>query len=96
MLLREKKGERYVGYKGSEIGNAAASGSARLCVGRKQEVYVKLKNKIETGTRIKSQSRYYKVSPRDHAITKHSAFLSSHRCQIHKNPHTAFYDCPIV
>ena len=38
MLWREKKGERYVGYKGSEMGNAAASGSIRLYVERKEEV----------------------------------------------------------
>jgi hypothetical protein len=50
MLWREKKGERYVGYKGSEMGSAAASGTVRLCVGRNEEVYVKLKKKIETKT----------------------------------------------
>jgi hypothetical protein len=96
MLWREKKGERYVGYKGSEMGNAAAGGAVRLCVGRNEEMYVKLKKKIETKTRIKSQSRHYKVFFGDHAITEHSAFLSSHCCQIHKNPHAAFYDCSIV
>ena len=58
----KKKGEKYVGYKGSEMGNAAASGTVRLCVERKEEVYVKLKKRIETKTRIKSQSRYHKVS----------------------------------
>jgi len=96
MLWGEKKGERYIGYKGSEMGNAAASETVRLCVGRNEQVYVKLKKKIETKTRIKSQSRYYKVFFGDHAITEHSAFLSSHHCQIHKNPHAAFYDCSIV
>jgi enterochelin esterase-like enzyme len=84
MLWREKKGERYVWYKGSEMGNAAVGGAVRLCVGRNEEMYVKLKKKIETKTRIKSQSRYYKVFFGDHAITEHSAFLSSHCCQIHK------------
>ena len=91
-----KKGEKYVGYKGSEMGNAAASGTVRLCVERKEEVYVKLKKRIETKTRIKSQSRSTRYLFKDHAITKHSAFLSSHHCQIHKNPHAAFYDRLII
>ena len=62
MLWREKKGEKYVGYKGSKMSNVAASRTVRLRVERKEEVYVKLKKNIETKTRIKSQSRYYKVS----------------------------------
>jgi len=78
------------------MGNATANGGVGLYVERREEVCVKLEEKIGTKTRIKYQSRYYKVSFGDHAITKHSAFLSSHRCQIHKNPHVAFYDCSIV
>jgi hypothetical protein len=48
----EKKGERYVGYKGSEMGNVAASGSIRLYVERKEEVYVKLKNRNQNSNQI--------------------------------------------